>query len=228
MTRFLTAAYSITPFPKLWADKLSELMSPYGVTDVVDLGSGSGGPIFRVVEELRARGFKANVTLTDLYPNVGGSLPYWPQPVDAAAVPDALSGIRTMFASFHHFRPQAAHEILRDAFQRRRPIAIFEATSRTPAAVASTLAIPILVLVLTPRIRPLSWTQLLFTYLLPILPVLIFWDGLISQLRTYSAPELEELTRDLQAPEYRWQAGLIHAPGIPTGVPFLIGRPGSH
>ena len=147
------------------------------MNEVVDLGSGSG------VEELHACGFKKNVTLTDLYPNVGGSLPYWSEPVDAAAVPDTLSGVRIIFASFHHFRPQAAREILRDAFKRRRPIAIFEATSRTLAAIASALAVPILALVLTPRIRPLSWTQVLFT----------------SQLSTYSAPELEELTRDLQS-----------------------------
>jgi hypothetical protein len=234
MTSYLAVAYRITPFPNLWANCLSKLMSRDGVTEIVDLGSGSGGPVGRVMNELRERGFKTSVTLTDLYPNpsrlqfrAGGAsaIRYWPEPVDAAGVPAALTGIRTMFASFHHFRPHAARRILRDAFEQRRAICIFEVTSRTPAAIASTLLIPFLVLLLTPLVRPVSPVQILFTYVVPILPFLIFWDGLVSQLRTYSAQELEQLTRDLLSPEYRWEVGMIEIPRVPAGVPYLVGRP---
>src|ERR1700724_1767507 len=63
MTSYLAAAYGITPFPRLWADCLSNLMSRDGVTEIVDLGSGSGGPVNRVVKELAARGFETRVTL---------------------------------------------------------------------------------------------------------------------------------------------------------------------
>jgi hypothetical protein len=234
MTKYLAAAYRITPLPKRWANCLLNVMSRDATTDIVDLGSGSGGPITLVVKELHERGFKTSVTLTDLYPNVrwfesaadvGNSIRYWPEPVDAARVPDALPGIRTMFASFHHFRPQAARGILHDAFERRRPICIFEGTSRTLAAIASTLLIPLLVLLLTPWVRPFSWIQILLTYLVPILPLLIFWDGLVSQLRTYSVQELEEFTRDLRAGAYRWEVGLVQIPRMPAGVPYLIGWP---
>jgi hypothetical protein len=58
MTSYLAATYGITPYPKLWADYLSKLMSRDGVTEIVDLGSGSGGPVGRVAKELEARGFK--------------------------------------------------------------------------------------------------------------------------------------------------------------------------
>jgi hypothetical protein len=231
MTSYLAATYRITPFPKLWADRISKLLQKDGVNEIVDLGSGAGGPIALVIDELKSKGFETRVTLTDLYPNTqfrgsGDSFTrYWPEPVDAIRVPPALTGIRTMFALFHHFRPGAAHGILRDAFQGRRSICVFEATSRTPAAIATTLLIPLLVLVLTLRVRPLAWRQILFTYLVPILPLLIFWDGLVSQLRTYSVAELTELTKDLQAPEYEWEAGLIQASRILGGVPYLMGRP---
>ncbi len=147
------------------------------------------------------------------------------EPVDAARVPAALSGIRTMFASFHHFPPAAALGILRDAFEQGRPICIFEGTSRTPAAIASALLIPFMVLLLTPLVRPVSPVQILFTYLVPILPLLMFWDGFVSHLRTYSVQELAEFTRDLQSPRYRWEAGLIEIPRMPGGVPYLIGWP---
>jgi hypothetical protein len=234
MTSYLAASYGITPFPQCWADHLSKLMSREVMNDIIDLGSGSGGPVERVVHELRKHGFSTRVTLTDLYPNVSGfeagvsqasSIRYWPEPVNASRVPATFSGIRTMFASFHHFPPNVARGILRDAFEQRRPICIFEATSRTPAAIVSTLLIPVLVLALTPWVRPLSWVQILFTYLVPILPLLIFWDGLVSQIRTYSAPELEDFTRDIQSPSYRWEIGLIEIPRMPVGVPYLIGCP---
>jgi hypothetical protein len=47
MTSYLAATYEITPSPKLWADYLPKLMSRDGVTEIVDLGSGSGGPVGR-------------------------------------------------------------------------------------------------------------------------------------------------------------------------------------
>jgi hypothetical protein len=224
MTSYLSATYRITPFPKAWADHLSKLMQPGRVVEIVDLGSGSGGPIELVARELEKRGFKTSITLTDLYPNPSARIRYWPEPVNALRVPAELRGIRTMFAAFHHFRPEDAHAILQDAFEQRRSICIFEATSRTPAAIASCVLIPLLVLLLTPMVRALSWVQVVFTYLIPILPFLIFWDGLVSQLRTYSVTELNDLTRDLISSDYQWETGLIHVPRIP-GVPYLIGRP---
>ena len=119
------------------------------VNEMADLGSGPGGPVALVAGDLNARGFRTSVTLTDLYPNRSAlkfpdSIRYRPDPVDARRVPAELRGIRTMFASFHHFRPEAAHGILRSAFEQRRPIRIFEATARTPAGIVTALLIPLL------------------------------------------------------------------------------------
>jgi hypothetical protein len=174
------------------------------------------------------------VTLTDLYPTqfsqgdgVSGipSISYWPQPVDAAGVPPELEGLRTVFASFHHFATEAARAVLRDAFEQRRAICIFEATSRTPAAIATSLLIPFLVLMLTPFVRPLSVFQILFTYFVPVLPLLVFWDGLVSHLRTYSLAELEDLVSGLESTDYRWEFGLMEIPHVPVKPAYLIGRP---
>ncbi len=130
-----------------------------------------------------------------------------------------------MFSAFHHFRPADARRILSNAAQQRQALCIFEATSRTPLAVVLALLIPVLVLVLTPKVRPLTWFQLVFTYLLPVLPLLIFWDGLVSQLRTYTVKELDELARPLHSPHYHWDSGWIEVPGKPLRVPYLIGHP---
>ena len=125
MTAYLAATYRITPFPKLWAHRIASLLEACRLEEIVDLGSGSAGPL----------------------PLVAAELEKLDRPV---RVPARLTGLRTMFASFHQFRPQAARSILRDAFEQRRPICIFEAASRTPAATASLLVIPLLALTLTP------------------------------------------------------------------------------
>ncbi len=233
MTSYLGAAYGATSLPKLWAERLSAFMMPNQTTDIVDLGSGSGGPIPRIVEELGKAGFAVRVTLTDLFPKSKSGLflqdeqnciRYWPEPVDAASVPPNLRGIRTMFASFHHLPPRMAHEVLRDAFERRQTICIFEGSSRAAGSVASMLLVPLMVLLLTPKVRPVSWVQIVFTYVVPVLPLLIFWDGLVSQLRTYSVNELKQLTQGLHSSNYGWETGLMQIPRIPAGLPYVIGR----
>src|ERR1700676_354063 len=129
MTAYLVAAYRVTPCPELVADRLATLMSRDRFNEIVDLGSGSGGPVDSVMKKLADRGFMTSVTLTDLYPpKLGFQFPgnalvtirYWQQAVDAASVPAELAGVRTMFGSFHHFPPALARCILRDAFEQGR------------------------------------------------------------------------------------------------------------
>jgi ribose 5-phosphate isomerase RpiB len=55
-----------------------------------------------------------------------------------------------MFSAFHHFRPDAARAILKDAFDRRRAICIFEAGSGTLLAATTMLGVPLAVLALMP------------------------------------------------------------------------------
>lgn len=78
-------------------------------------------------------------------------------------------------------------------------------------------------LLLTPAIRPVSWRQLVFTYFVPILPALIFWDGLVSHLRTYTKTELESMTSQCAAQHYRWTVSTVPMRGVPDGLPYLIG-----
>ena len=230
MTAFLIVAHRQTGLPPLWAAQIAEALRTSGCDEIVDLGSGAGGPIGLVAGRLRELGCDARITLTDLYPNerdrqTDTRITYWPEAADARAVPAALTGLRTMFASFHHFKPADGKAILRDAFEQRRPICIFEVTSRTPLAIGLTLLMPLFVLKATASIRPVSVFQLVFTYVIPLLPLLIFWDGFASQWRTYSAAELLGMTEELRDPAYRWTSGVIGLPGLPLGVPYLTGCP---
>ena len=228
MTDYLATAYRLSPLPGVWAEVIERVLKETGSEEIVDLCSGSGGPMSLVVAELRRRGCHAEVTLTDLHVRQRhgtGGIRYWPQAVNALSVPTGLEGLRTMFAVFHHFAPGEASGILQSAVAAHCPIAIFEATSRSVAAIVSSILIPPLTLLLTPAIRPVSWRQLVCTYLVPILPVLIFWDGLVSHLRTYTKTELESMMSQCAAQNYRWTVSTVPMRGVPDGLPYVIGMP---
>ena len=46
-------------------------------------------------------------------------------------------------------------------------------------------------------------------HLLPVVPLATCWDGVISLLRVYSLPELQELTAPFQAEDYTWESGQV-------------------
>ena len=112
-------------------ERISTILPVGEPVEILDLCSGAGGPIASLVDELEMHGYQVRVRLTDLYPNPKTTshprVVWLAQSVDATRVPPELAGVRTMFSAFHHFRPAAARAILKDAFDRRRAICIFEA-----------------------------------------------------------------------------------------------------
>lgn len=229
-TAYLTAAYRVWPMlVRVWVDRISMVLHGGKPTEILDLCSGSGGAMPQIVEELLRRGYDVRARLTDLYPNpncgVHPRIKWLAEPVDAKHVPATFAGVRTMFSAFHHFRPDAARAILRDAFERRRPICIFESGSGTLLGIAAMLGVPLAVFALMPLAKPFRWRYLVFTYLIPLTPFIVLWDGIVSMLRIYSPKQMQKLTEDLQAPDYVWDLGQIKVRGIPDGLPYLIGRP---
>jgi hypothetical protein len=229
-TAYLATAYRLLPRLVLrWADRISTVLQAGEPVEILDLCSGAGGPMPSIIEELEKRGYRVRVRLSDLYPNPKATshprVSWLAEPVDATRVPPQLEGVRTMFAAFHHFRPDAAKAILKDAFDRRRAICIFEAGSGTLLAAATMMGVPLAVLALMPFSRPFRWGYCAFTYLIPLMPLIVWWDGMISLLRIYSPEQMKELTEGLQAPDYVWEIGGIHVLGIAGELPYLIGRP---
>jgi hypothetical protein len=228
-TGYMVAAYRFFPLPKQWAEKISSVLHPGEPTELLDLCAGSGGAMPFIIDELQARGYEVRARLTDLYPNPRSTthprILWQLEPVDATRVPPTLLGVRTIFSAFHHFRPSAAKAILKDAFDLRRTICIFESGQGTMLGVASMSLVPFNVLAFMPFVRPFRWTNLLLTYLIPLIPLIVFWDGVVSMLRIYSPQQMKELTEDLQAADYAWEIGRIHARRIPGGMPYAIGKP---
>ncbi|MCU1263271.1 MAG: hypothetical protein JWO80_6156 [Bryobacterales bacterium] len=228
-TAYLAAAYRLFPLPRQWAERIATVLPPGERAEIIDLCAGSGGAMPLILKELEKCGYEARATLTDLYPNPTCTshqrISWRTEPLDATRVPPELAGVRTMFSAFHHFRPNAARTILQDAFDHRRPICIFEGGSGTLIGILTMVLVPVNVLALMPFARPFRWAYLIFTYLIPVVPLVVFWDGIVSMFRIYSEEQMRDLTDDMQAPDYAWEIGCIQTRGIPGGLPYLIGRP---
>jgi hypothetical protein len=78
---------------------------------------------------------------------------------------------------------------------------------------------------LTPFVRPWSFSQLFWTYVIPVLPLVIAWDGVASNGRTYSKEDLEELVRDLNDERYTWEISRVRRPFYPTKMMYFLGLP---
>ena len=197
---------------------------------VVDLCSGGGGPVLALLDALVTVQF----TLTDKYPNLTAfrrlsalhpAISYVADSIDATNVPRDLIGLRTMFNAFHHFAPASARAVLENAVEARQPIGIFEIPERRVATILPLLFTPLFVAIATPFIRPFEWRRLLWTYLLPLVPLTSWWDGLVSQMRAYTVEEMLELTRGFS--DYDWKAARVPIGATPGHLTYLVGIPKS-
>ena len=214
------------------------MLQASGAKQVVDLCSGGGGPVVAIAEELARNGQPVEVMLTDFYPNLpaferiratsGGRVSFFAEPVDATRVPAELGGLRTIFNAFHHFRPASAARILAAAADARQPIAVFEIAGREPATMLGILFSPLLFALALPFLRPFRWAWVPLTYLVPVLPLFVLWDGLVSCLRVYVPGDLRELVARLEPRHreaYRGRSRQKRLGAAPAHATILVGLP---
>lgn len=195
---------------------------------IVDFCAGGGGPtpsIERAVNaHLRSRELDpVRFVLTDLHPNIEAwdkvarknpLITYEAQSVDASAAPkhlvnraDGTKTLRLFNLAFHHFDDPLATAILRDSVETSQGFAIFELQDRSLASVVTLIMMGIGVLLETPR-QAWAWRSpatFIFSWLIPILPFVLVFDGLISSLRTRTPDEVEALLRSCGADTSEWE-----------------------
>jgi hypothetical protein len=224
VTDFLATVASRTGIYQPTIDVIKRAMERSRSKNLVVLCAGSGGGIVDVAKELP---IGTRIVLTDLRPYNGlptpaSAMTYDSRSTDARRIPIDLHGARVVYGSFHHFNPAEARAILESAVMAGEPIAIFEATERSLRGIATCLFIPLLVLIVMPLTKPVRILSIVLTYLIPVLPVIIFWDGFVSSLRSYTQSELQAFTRDLSA--YQWETGSLSGPHRER-ISYLLGVP---
>lgn len=212
---------------------LSEVIKNNGDQRIIDLASGGGGGLFKLSKRLRETHPDLEIVLTDYYPNVKAfeyvsqqsrNFKFETESVDARKVPAELKGVRTQFLSLHHFKEEDAVQILQNAVDSKSPIAIFESQERNVKSVLAMIFSPINVLLMTPFIRPFSVGRIVFTYLIPLVPLFVMLDGILSALRTYNISEMNELISRVNGKEnFNWNVG--RQKSGPASILYLIGSP---
>ena len=234
-TDYLRYFLDKTGFYDVAAPLLIDQLEKSGQSQIFDLCSGGGGAIQSLHRELvRLGGSGITITLSDKYPNTeafnhikkesGNAISYLKEPVDATSIPTSQQGILTMFTAMHHFEPAILKKILQNAAAQNKSVSFFDGGDKNFLAVAGILFFqPVSFLLLTPFFRPFSLKRLLFTYLLPAIPLMTMWDGIVSVTRLYHPDQLLAIAREA-VPDYNWSSGTLKNK-IGMKVTYLQGRP---
>lgn len=218
------------------AGRLREALNCSGAREVVDLFSGTGGPWPALVQLFQREGAPpVEVLLTDKFPNAStgssagktcsNGISFLRDPVDATAIPETLQGFRTIFSSFHHFNPEQAGRFLRDSAERGQGVGVFEVASRHTFTLLTILAMPLIDWLFTPFRRPFRWSRILWTYVIPVVALVLLVDGLISCMRAYSLADLRAMTAGVNSRDYEWRIGEESNANLPLRVTYLVGWP---
>jgi hypothetical protein len=213
------------------APLLAHLIKQTHRTKLWDFCSGSGGMLPEIQTSLRENHqIETDITFTDKFPNCDDlvalcksapeSLHFKAEAIDALHHDQPTSAIRTFFTAFHHFNEKDATQILKSAVKSGDPIAIFEFTEHRWYRYCFDLIIPFHVLGGFLTTRPHSLKQLATS---PALALMIFWDSLVSNIRTYSTKELQQMTAALPDNDYVWETGQVKAGLRFYKLTYLIG-----
>lgn len=242
MTNVLVTLQKMMGTPKVLGGLVQKALEASGKTQIVDLGSGSGGVMPIVFEEVNTSSPEATLLMTDKHPNpqaIAGfnkgnetRMRYHEQSVDATNLADAPDGLKTMVNSFHHMPPKQAKAILRSAQENGQPILIYEIGENNIPTVIWWILLPIslvitsvMFLFLTPLTKPLTWHHLVFTYLIPVLPLFYAWDGQASLPRMYTMDDIDAMLSEFPSDTYVWEKGrAFDEKGKKKGT-YLMGRP---
>lgn len=219
MTDYLRFILNSGNFYEPVSPLIMQLIHHTGSKQGIDLCSGGGGTVEQIQKNIREKyQMQIPFILTDKFPNINayqfiekktnGKITYFSLPVNAAKVDSSLKGIRTIFSAFHHFDEQAAKQVINNAVLAKEGIGIFDGGNKSIFFIlAIVLLHPVAFFLFTPFLRPFKWSRILFTYLIPVIPLCTIWDGIVSVTRLYTPQQLLSIAASVNSTDYCWQVG---------------------
>ncbi|MEO0899427.1 MAG: hypothetical protein AAFY71_23650 [Bacteroidota bacterium] len=139
------------------------------------------------------------------------------------------NGLYVSVNAFHQLKVEEARQLLQKVMDHHQPIAIVEGNNDSLwQVVGMTIFVPLTVILTAPLVKPFRWSRLLFTYLIPILPLVTFLDGFLALFKLYAPVDLDELTASLSPKDnttYNWRSGKMDN-GRGGKIMYLIGYVG--
>jgi len=234
-TDFLGFILKLTRFYEPVVGILEHVIDRTNYKQILDLCSGNGGPIDFINQKMNPN-LNVKFFVTDKYPNIpaykelklrtNNIVDYDNQPLDVLQLKTNIIGIRTMFSAIHHFKPKEVKIFFENIIKSKMPLCIFDSGDKHIGTIIAILLFhPILFFFCTPFIRPFKSSRIIFTYLIPIIPIYTIWDGIVSILRLYSPKRLMELAKSSDANNlYEWKCGKLKNK-VGFSVMYLIGIP---
>jgi hypothetical protein len=234
VTDLLQFTLNLTGYHRVVAPVLQAALKRAQAKCVVDLCSGGGGPWPDLLNAMQSDE-PLSICLTDKYPNCTSferiqklskkRVTFATKPIDAECVPPELLGFRTLFNSFHHFRDGHAEEVLADAAKNGQGVGVFEVPRRRPLTILATSLMALGAFLFLPFVRPFSFSLFLWTYVIPVLPFVMWFDGIVSCLRSHSLSELCRLASEPMMRSHDWWCGALRARTCVLPITVLIGCP---
>lgn len=195
--------------------RIKEILRVMGMSEVVDLCSGSGGPWPLFMKDWP--GF--DLLLTDKYPEVSAidhfdlaireRVAFDTQSRDITTIQFDAGKLYTIFTGLHHLGPKEVSELFIRIQKAKSQVFVAEFTKREVRSIASMFLSVLVVLIITPMLRPFSLGRIFFIYLVPLIPLIYLWDGIASHCRSYTMTELEEIIELLPKADYQWRVEIL-------------------
>ena len=195
----------LTQFRKLQAKTRADIY--------LDLGSGAGNVIKFLAEKC---GDRVKFILSDINPKTDSyqllkqtypQIDYIPQSVDIATAGEILKGKTiTMISTFHELDRMQAQQAIGKLFGHSRGFLIIEPFGKWwkqmllfPVMLVSFFLVPF-------RVRPWNHGMFIFTWLIPLLPLMHTHDGLVSWLRSYGEGDFRQMISDSSPVGWEWES----------------------
>lgn len=136
-------------------------------------------------------------------------------------------GIYTFINSFHQLDEKKAAYYLTQIANSGNSVAVLEGNNDSLwQVVGMTIFVPLTVILSAPFVQPFRITRLIFTYLIPILPVVTMLDGFLALFKLYNPNDLNELVSTIPVKNYVWKSGKADN-GRGGKIIYLMGYPGN-
>lgn len=227
----------LKPFRQV-ASKLEELLQRTGSTEILDLCSGSGDAILQLQQCLGsgsgAGGGQVRVVLSDLFPHLDewhklqmrfpGLVSFRKQSTDVFDMPMDVPKVWTLLNSLHHFREEEVKRLLQNVVAKADGVAVFESTGRTWSNMFQTLPLfPVAAVIASTMLRPFRIWHPLWGAMVPVVPFMALFDGIVSNFRTYTVDELKSLVASLGSDDFEWDIGTAPMDKTTLRATYLIG-----
>lgn len=117
-------------------------------------------------------------------------------------------GTYTFINSFHQLVEKRAKYYLSQIAESGNSIAVLEGNNDSLwQVVGMTIFVPLTVILSAPFVQPFRFTRLIFTYLIPILPLITMLDGFLALFMLYNPADLDELVSTIPVKNYTWKSG---------------------